>query len=236
LRLNERSLAQLQVLDAAENQTTPSWSAFNALLYPDIPRVDNIGYCPLIEGSSTEYSTIYTVLKHAQAISAIVGQEDTVITFDLAIYMKAKQLQWKLPDEFVDIVIRIGGFHIALNFLAVIGKKYASSGLDDLFVESGVYGSGATTALMKGKSYNRGIRAHKLSTEAFFRLIWNGFLHWYEDNYNGEVNLEESDVLQKIKESVDVVAKRGEVSKCIQGLKAELVDVMELFEVFKSIR
>ena len=65
---------------------------FHSILFPDIRRADNIGYCPLIEGSSTDFSTIYTVLKHAQAISAIVGQTDTVITFDLAIYMKAKQL------------------------------------------------------------------------------------------------------------------------------------------------
>ena len=74
--------------------------------------------------------------------------------------MKAKQIQWKFPGEFGDVVIRMGGFHIALNLLAVIGKKYASSGLDDLFVESGIYVSGAITALRKGKSYSRGIRAH----------------------------------------------------------------------------
>ena len=236
VRLNERSLTQARVLDSTELQTTPSWSAFNALLYPDIPRVDNIGYCPLIEGPSTEFSTIYTVLKHAQAISAIVGQKNTVITFDLAIYMKAKQLQWKFAGEFRDVVIRVGGFHIALNFLAVIGKKYASSGLDDLFIESGVYGSGATTTLMKGKSYNRGIRAHKLTTEAFFRLLWKAFLRWYEDNHQGEGIPEESVTLQKIKECVNVVAKKGEVGQCIQDLGSQLENTMGMFEVFKSTR
>ena len=54
----------------------------------------------------------------------------------------------------------MGRFHIAFNFLAIIGKKFLNSGLEDLLIESGVYAAGTTSALMKGKSYNRGVRAH----------------------------------------------------------------------------
>ena len=43
-----------------------------------------------------------------------VGQSDCVITFDLAIYMKAKEIQRRLAEEFKDTVIRMGGFHIVL--------------------------------------------------------------------------------------------------------------------------
>ena len=70
------------------------------MLYPELPQISMVGYCPLIDGSSTEFSTIDTVLKHAQAISNSMEQEDTVITFDLAIYVKAKQIQWRFADEF----------------------------------------------------------------------------------------------------------------------------------------
>ena len=154
LRLNDRCLSQDLVVKALENQSIPSWSGFHSILFPDIPRADNIGYCPLIEGSSTDFSTIYTVLKHARAISAIVGQTDTIITFDLAIYIKAKQLQWRFSAEFSKVVVRVGGFHIALNYLA----------------------------LMKGKAYNRGVRAHKLLMEAFFRLLWQAFLNWCQSS------------------------------------------------------
>jgi len=58
--------------------------------------------------------------------------------------MKAKQIQWKATQEFENAVIQMGGFHIAMNFLSVIGKIYAESGLDDLFVESGLYAAGPT--------------------------------------------------------------------------------------------
>ena len=102
-------------------------------------------------------------------------QRETVITFDLAIYIKAKEIQMRHPEEFADTVIRLGGFHIILNYLALLGKKYDGSGLEDLLIEAGLYGSGTVSALMKGKSYNRGVRAHKLTMEALFRLQWRFF-------------------------------------------------------------
>jgi len=83
-------------------QPIPIWGGFNPVLNPDLPSVSKNGYCPLIEGSSTELSTVYTVMKHAQKICASLGQLDTVITFDLAIYAKAKQIQMKFPEEFSD--------------------------------------------------------------------------------------------------------------------------------------
>ena len=111
-------------------------------------------------------------MKHAQKICSNLGQVDTVITFDLAIYMKAKQIQMKFPDDFSNKVIRLGGFHIALNCLSLLGKMFQNSGLDDLLIESGVFAAGTMSAIMEGKSDNRGIRAHKLAMEALFRLWW----------------------------------------------------------------
>ena len=34
-----------------------------------------------------------------------------------------------------NLVIRMGGFHVALNFLAVIGKKFQESGIEDVLTE-----------------------------------------------------------------------------------------------------
>ena len=161
-----------------QKQSVPSWSAFNALLFPETPCSSVVGYCPMLQGSSTELSTIYTVLKQVQKMCEVIDQKDAVITFDQAIYSKARQIQWFSPDEFKNTVIRLGGFHIALNFLALLGKKYRNSGLEDLSIESGVYAGGTTTAVMKRKSYNREVRAHKLVMEALFRIMWQVFLDW----------------------------------------------------------
>ncbi|KAK3746851.1 hypothetical protein QZH41_000040 [Actinostola sp. cb2023] len=225
LRLNPTSLRQ-PLITEEEKQSVPGWSGFNALLYPDMPRQSNIGYCPMIDGCSTE-------LKHAQLISASLGQEDTVITFDLLIYMKAKQIQWRFPNEISDVVIRMGGFHIALNFLSVVGKKYLNSGLDDLLIESGVYAAGSTSALLKGKSYNRGVRAHKLTMEALFRLMWRSFVQWYNSSYAERRNNEE-DVLQKIADGVSDVKNKSDVRQRVEDLEGDLTGLTCDFEEFKS--
>lgn len=58
LRLNPSST------EAAEKLPVPGWSGFNSILFPDVPEETNIGNCPMLDGNSTESSTIYTVLKH----------------------------------------------------------------------------------------------------------------------------------------------------------------------------
>ena len=119
-------------------------------------------------------------------------QDDSVLTFNLAIYMKAKQIQLKFPEEFKNTMMHMGGFHIALNYLSLLRNKYANSMLEDLLIEYGVYAAGNTSFLMLGKSYNRGIRAHKLSVEAL--------LQWME-NQAAEVNTQEKQNLKaKIQE------------------------------------
>ena len=161
LRLNQTDLFSKECRHGQQN--LPGWSAFNAQIYAVTSPTTTIGYCPFISGSPTEFSTVYTVLKSVQAMMASLDQKkDSVITFDLAIYMKAKEIQWRFPDEFKDMVICMGGLHIALNYLAVIGKRFQESGLQDLLT--------LLRQLLKGNSYNRRVRAHKLDMEAFLRL------------------------------------------------------------------
>ena len=63
----------------------------------------------MINGSPTESNTVYTVMKEIQNMMSSLGQQFNVITFDLAIYMKAKEIQWCHQKEFDDMVVRMGG-------------------------------------------------------------------------------------------------------------------------------
>ena len=108
-----------------------------------------------------------------------LGQSDSVVTFDLAIYIKAQHRQMRYLQECKNVVVRLGGFHIALNYLSLLGNMYSNSGLEDL-IDSGIYAPGTTTAFMAGKSYIRGIRAHRLCLEALFRLERKVFIIWLE--------------------------------------------------------
>lgn len=156
-----------------EVQNIPSWSAVNAKLENQPIIKTSIGYLPLWDSSPTDYSTVYTVMSSLVSIMDHLGQKDTVITFDQAIYKVAKEIQWQRADEFDHTVIRMGGFHIILNFMGALGKMCDSAGLRELLVESGLYSETTASNIMKGKQYNRGIRAHKLILEALFQCLWS---------------------------------------------------------------
>ena len=130
----------------------------------------------------TDYNTIFTLLTTFQKQMRKLDQPYTVVTFDQKIYCFAKEIQWKYRDMFDDLVIRLGGMHILLTIQAVIGKMFAESGLEDLLVESNVYGSNTVSRIMQAKAYNRGIRANKLVLEAPEQLQWRSFVSWSVSN------------------------------------------------------
>ena len=149
-----------------------------------------------------------------------------MVTFELLFYMKVKQVHRRYPEEFANVIIRMGGFHIALNYLGLIGKKYLDSGLDDLRIESGVYAAGTTAALMKGKSYTRGVRV--------FRLMWSAFVEWYASADEVSLNEEES-VLQCISDGIHTLQQdQGNVSETVAQLGDDLRELSTLFKTFKE--
>ena len=162
----------------AKDQRVPGWGGFYATVFPNTSLKTAIGYCPMFKASPTEFNTVFTVMNTVQKMVQSLQQDETVITFDMAIYVKAKEIQMWQPRQFENTVIRLGGFHIALNYLATLGKMFADSGLEDLLIESGVYGSGAASAIQQGKTYNRGVRGCTLAFECFFLLKWRAFMRW----------------------------------------------------------
>ena len=123
--------------------------------------------------------------------------------FDLAVYVKAKEIQWQRPDGFSNKTIRLGGFHITMNYLALMGKLQRLSGHDDLLVEAGVYGCNTTSVVLSGKSYNRGVRLHKLVMEALLRCKWQCFVKWLTEQ-EGVPNEEE--ISQTMKDSLSNIS------------------------------
>ena len=60
----------------------------------------------MIAGSLTEYSTICAALKTVQEMSKHLQQSTAaVITFELTIYSRAKEIHWRYPEEFQNLVI-----------------------------------------------------------------------------------------------------------------------------------
>ena len=129
----------------------------------------------------------------------------------------------EVSKQIFDVVIGMGTFHIAFNFLAIIGKKFLNSGLGDLLIESAVYAARTTLALMKGKSYNKGVRAHKLCIEAFFRLMWPEFVRWYNtSSCEQSRHLNEEELRGRIASGVSGVVKHENIPQIFPKLEEDL--------------
>ncbi len=82
----------------------------------------------------------------------------------------------------------MGAFRVVL--VSVVGNRFGSAGLQDVLIEANVLASGSVDAVLEGRHYNRGLRVHKLVSEALGRMRWSAFRKWNE-NHAYNLNLDE---------------------------------------------
>jgi hypothetical protein len=85
-------------------------------------------------------------------------------------------LKWAIPDYQNKFIPHLGGLHISMNLLKTIGHHMSGSGLAEVWVESGLLGQGTAELALSSKSYNKGMRAHKLTFQALWCLLIPGLL------------------------------------------------------------
>ena len=104
------------------------------------------------------------------------------------------------PHQYTNLVPRLGGFHIAENFMGSIGFFMKYGGIEDILSESGVCKRCITNKVIAGKDYYKMVRCHALVSKTMIGLAWdplksrcyptdatrlssnNGQLHWCEGN------------------------------------------------------
>ena len=74
--------------------------------------------------------------------------------------------------------------------MKAIGQHYTNSGLQSVWVESSVFCYNTASNNMEAKSYNRTIRAHKLTLEALWLNLWPQFLGWAKDQGFDDADLQ----------------------------------------------
>ena len=119
--------------------------------------------------------------------------------------------------------------------MSVIGKKFKESGIEELLTESGLYGNASTIALLNGKSYNRGVRAHKLIMEALLRLQWKAFCQWMEKVENAQRRgaVQVNEIQRNISKCREVIGERQLQDKLVD-LCDSWGDIRILFHEFRK--
>ncbi|KAK4877224.1 hypothetical protein RN001_009730 [Aquatica leii] len=205
------------------------WSGFSKLIHQDDTYVTTYGYLPILPYVASDYDTIWTTMKRCSDIAAKLNNNYTIITFDQAIYHKAKEIQWLKFDECSHFVIRLGGFHIMMNFLKAIGQHMDNSGLTDVWLESDLYGDSTVIGIMKGKQWNKAIRAHKLTYESLLRILLPMFETWLMECKSDNIHVVNKSRLMA-NSICKIMTKQGTITNFF-----ELVNnVGQLSEAFKE--
>jgi len=67
----------------------------------------------------------------------------------------AQQIRWKNELFRQRFVIRLGQFHTAKTFPAVLGTRFKDSGLRDILIESGEVAEGSVNGVLNGHHYKQ---------------------------------------------------------------------------------
>ena len=81
-----------------------------------------VDYMAPVFAPVTEKATVQHILKLSRQASLEV-QQYKVVTFDLAVAKKAYSLVWQSPEEFSDVIARMGSFHLTCAVMGALGRK-----------------------------------------------------------------------------------------------------------------
>ena len=111
--------------------------------------------------------------------SYALGDRWTVIIGDQATYELAATIRDKHCDKFVNVVLLLGGFHLAHNYIQAICKIVRDSGAEDLLVTAGLCQEGTAKKMFGEKAdYYQSIHAIRILSEAMWRIYWEAFETW----------------------------------------------------------
>ncbi|MES9880098.1 MAG: hypothetical protein ABW185_04375 [Sedimenticola sp.] len=169
-----------------DQQKKPTWTSFNQTHSSVDPPKTTIGYMPIIQAPAHEIATLNTVVQRVIQVAAALEQKHAVLTVDQALFPGLMELKWTRP-QYRDVLIpRLGGLHTSMNFLKILGQHTQDSGLADVWTESGILGPNSTDKAMSGKSYSKGVRAHKLTLQALWQLLLPQVMS-YIDEQDGDL-------------------------------------------------
>ena len=121
---------------------------------------------PLIRAPPTDINVLYTSFMNIQNIAKNITGKDclTVITLDMQLYDMAMKLWCSVEDVSNSFLFRLGELHILMWALACIGDYIEGSGIDQAWIEAGMYS--ATTVMkqvLKGKHLYRSLECHSIT-------------------------------------------------------------------------
>ena len=164
-----------------------SWAAYHASQQPACEHIPVISaMLPLFPDDSKSVGMIRHCLDVIRvAIQELNPRQIPVITLDQPLYSLAKKVQWHWPETHGEdqFVISLGGLHIEMCCLKMIGEWLQDNGWVEAIVQAKVASPGTADSFLKATHVSRTRRAHQITASCLFILLKKEFDHSLEKNY-----------------------------------------------------
>ena len=198
-----------------DEQIMPIWSAANSILSDNAPPLKRIAFLPVLPYPIAQFDVVYTAMKNLQRILTYLDQHELPVTCDEGVFRIAREIQLIRPDEFNNIVLCLGSFHMTKIALGCLGKYLKGSGAENILIESAIFGVNVIDSVLGGKNYVRSLKGLQLLKESFARLQWVAFF-------------QEEDNIEKYKKQLKNIAHLR--CKISQKLREESLMQLKVFE------
>ena len=132
-----------QVWDTEIDQSQVALPNFNAFCARMSKKklASHLGYLPLTPASPTNPAVLKNVMEIIVKTNNALGHEWTIIAGDQATYELASAIR-KIEPAFNNVVLLLGGFHLAFNYLRAICKIVRDVGGEKLLTIAGMFKEG----------------------------------------------------------------------------------------------
>ena len=100
---------------------------------------------------------------------------------DEGVYRIAKEIQLLKPNQFSNIFLGLGGFHMEKIVFTCLGAYLEPSGIFSVLVETECYGTDTINSVISGSHYSRARTAHSLINEVIMTLMLEAFQEEYPE-------------------------------------------------------
>jgi len=222
------SAARSKTFGQTDGNGVPSFVATNSLFADPVDSITKFAFTPIIPYPATEFDTIFTCMKNFQDVLKQRSQEYGPLWCDEGVYRIAKELQLLNPDQFDNIFLGLGGFHMEKVLIACCGVYLKESGIDTVFVENEIYGPGVVQSVLSGSNYNRGKRGMMILSEVLQQLQLEAFT-------SSTVFTDQNNATEELKKFQEIV-KCEDVHRTWKHFQERLAGFLTSYNYFISER
>ena len=153
------------------------WSAYHARKQDQQFKPPSVScMLPLLDASSNSIGTMRHAIDTIMSITEHVNPgQRPVIAQDQPLFRIAKQIQWAWPEKYKRCIFMMGGLHIEMELMRMLGSLLNGSGWVYVFSKSGSFGMGTADSFLKVVHVKKSRYAHEITACCLHALQYQAY-------------------------------------------------------------